>query len=144
MIGDIVIADPSAGGSGGGASRVQEAETTSSISNGASADVTYATLGKSFGLQKITVDKQCWVRIYSDMASRTADASRTQGTDPANGSGVIAEIISTTSGTQVFKMTPAIIGWLDNSETEVPVSIQNNSGSTGTVTVTIDALKLES
>lgn len=144
MIGDIVIADPSAGGSGGGASRVQEAETTSSISNGASADVTYATLGKSFGLQKITVDKQCWVRIYSDMASRTADASRTQGTDPANGSGVIAEIISTSSGTQVFKMTPAIIGWLDNSETEVPVSIQNNSGSTGTVTVTIDALKLES
>lgn len=144
MIGDIVIADPSASGGGGGASRVQEAETTSSISDGASADVTYSTLGKSFGLQKITVDKECWVRIYCDMASRTADAGRTQGTDPADGSGVIAEIISTSSGTQVFKMTPAIIGWLDNSETEVPVAIKNNSGSTGTVTVTIDALKLES
>jgi plastocyanin len=142
MIGDIVIADPSAGG--GGTSRVSEAETTSSISNGASADVSYSTLGKSFGLQKITVDKQCWVRIYSDTASRTADATRSQGTDPADGSGVIAEIISTTSGTQVFKMTPAIIGWLDNSETTVPVAVQNNSGSTGTVTVTIDALKLES
>jgi plastocyanin len=142
MIGDIVIADPSAGG--GGTSRVSEAETTSSISNGASADVSYSTLGKSFGLQKITVDKQCWVRIYSDTAARTADATRSQGTDPADGSGVIAEIISTTSGTQVFKMTPAIIGWLDNSETTVPVAVQNNSGSTGTVTVTIDALKLES
>ena len=142
MIGDIVIADPSAGG--GGTSRVSEAETTSSISNGASADVSYSTLGKSFGLQKITVDKQCWVRIYSDTAARTADATRSQGTDPADGSGVIAEIISTTSGTQVFKMTPAIIGWLANSETTVPVAVQNNSGSTGTVTVTIDALKLES
>jgi len=142
MIGDIVIADPSAGG--GGASRVQEAETTSSISDGASANVLYSTLGKSFGLQKITVDKQCWVRIYCDVASRTADAGRTQGTDPADGAGVIAEVISTASGTQVFKMTPAIIGWLDNSETEVPVAIKNNSGSTGTVTVTIDALKLES
>jgi len=142
MIGDIVIADPSAGGAG--ASRVSEAETTSSISNGASADVSYSTLGKSFGLQKITVDKQCWVRIYSDTAARTADATRSQGTDPADGSGVIAEIISTTAGTQVFKMTPAIIGWLDNSETTVPVAVQNNSGSTGTVTVTIDALKLES
>ena len=142
MIGDIVIADPSAGG--GGASRVQEAETTSSISDGASANVLYSTLGKSFGLQKITVDKQCWVRIYCDIASRTADAGRTQGTDPADGAGVIAEVISTASGTQVFKMTPAIIGWLDNSETEVPVAIKNNSGSTGTVTVTIDALKLES
>ena len=144
MIGDVVIADPSASGGGSGASRVSEAETTASISDGASGSVEYATLGKSFALQKITVDKQCWVRVYSDTASRTADASRVQGTDPADDSGVIAEIISTTAGTQVFKLTPGIFGWLDNSETEVPVAIQNNSGSTGTVTVTIAALKLES
>jgi len=142
MIGDIVIADPSAGGAG--ASRVSEAETTSSIINGASSSVTYSTLGKSFALQKVTVDKQCWVRIYSDTAARTADASRTQGTDPADGSGVIAEFISTGAGSIEFKITPSIIGWLDDSETEVPVAIQNNSGSTGTVTVTIAALKLES
>ena len=142
MIGDIVIADPSAGGAG--ASRVSEAETTSSIINGASSSVTYSTLGKSFALQKVTVDKQCWVRIYSDTTARTADASRTQGTDPADGSGVIAEFISTGAGSTEFKITPSIIGWLDDSETEVPVAIQNNSGSTGTVTVTIAALKLES
>jgi plastocyanin len=142
MIGDIVIADPSAGGAG--ASRVSEAETTSSIINGASSSVTYSTLGKSFALQKVTVDKQCWVRIYSDTTARTADASRTQGTDPADGSGVIAEFISTGAGNTEFKITPSIMGWLDNSETEVPVAIQNNSGSTGTVTVTIAALKLES
>ena len=142
MIGDIIIADPSAGGAG--ASRVSEAETTSSIINGASGGVVYSTLGKSFALQKVTVNKQCWVRIYSDTAARTADASRTQGTDPADGSGVIAEFISTGAGNTEFKITPSIMGWLDNSETEVPVAIQNNSGSTGTVTVTIAALKLES
>jgi hypothetical protein len=133
-----------AGGGGSGASRVSEAETTSSIADGASGSVEYATLGKSFALQKVTVDKQCWVRIYSDTASRTADAGRTQGTDPSDGSGVIAEFIATASGTTTFKITPSIMGWLDNSETEVPVAIQNNSGSAGTVTVTIDALKLES
>ena len=145
MIGDIVIADPSASGSSGGAaSRVNEAETTSSIADGASGSIEFSTLGKSFGLLKVTVNKECWVRIYSDTASRTADASRTQGTDPADGSGVIAEFISTTSGTQVFKVTPSIIGWLDNSETTVPVAVQNNSGTTGTVQVTIDALQLES
>jgi hypothetical protein len=130
--------------SAGGASRVSEAETTSSIADGASASVQYATLGKSFALQKVTVNKQCWVRIYSDTAARTADASRTQGTDPADGSGVIAEFISTGAGNTEFKITPSIFGWLDNSETEVPVAIQNNSGSTSTVTVTIAALKLES
>jgi hypothetical protein len=132
------------GGGGGGASRVQEAETTASISDGASGSVEYATLGLSFALQKVTVDKQCWVRIYSDTASRTADAGRTQGTDPSNGSGVIAEFIATASGTTEFKITPSIMGWLDDSETEVPVAVQNNSGSAGTVTVTIDVLKLES
>ena len=144
MIGDIVIADPSSAGGGGGASRVSEVETTSSIANGASASVQYATLGKSFALQKVTVNKQCWVRIYSDTTARTADASRTQGTDPADGSGVIAEFISTGAGNTEFKITPSIMGWLDDSETEVPVAIQNNSGSAGTVQVTIDALKLES
>lgn len=133
-----------ASGGGGGASRVSEAETTASIADGSSGSVEYATLGKSFALQKVTVNKQCWVRIYSDTAARTADASRTQGTDPSDGSGVIAEFIATASGTTTFKITPSIMGWLDNSETEVPVAIQNNSGSAGTVTVTIDALKLES
>ena len=133
-----------ASGGGSGATRVQESETTASIADGASGSVEYATLGKSFALQKVTVDKQCWVRIYSDTAARTADASRTQGTDPSDGSGVIAEFIATASGSTTFKITPSIMGWLDNSETEVPVAIQNNSGSTGTVTVTIDVLKLES
>ena len=133
-----------ASGGGGGASRVQEAETTSSIANGASADVAYSTLGKSFALQKVTVNKQCWVRIYSDTASRTADAGRTQGTDPSDGSGVIAEFIATAGGNTEFKITPSIMGWLDDSETSVPVAVQNNSGSAGTVTVTIDVLKLES
>jgi len=132
------------GGGGGGASRVSEAETTASIADGASGSVEYATLGKSFALQKVTVDKECWVRVYSDTAARTADAGRSQGTDPSDGSGVIAEFIATASGTTTFKITPSIMGWLDNSETEVPVAIQNNSGSAGTVTVTIDALKLES
>lgn len=144
MIGDIEIADPSASGGGSGASRVSEAETTSSIADGASGNVEYATLGKSFALQKVTVDKQCWVRVYSDTAARTADAGRTQGTDPSDGSGVIAEFIATASGSTTFKITPSIMGWLDNSETEVPVAVQNNSGSAGTVTVTIEALKLES
>ena len=108
-----------------------------------SASVEYATLGKSFALQKVTVNKQCWVRIYSDTAARTADASRTQGTDPADGSGVIAEFIATSANTE-FKVTPLLWVGLMIHETEVPVAIQNNSGATGTVTVTIAALKLES
>jgi hypothetical protein len=129
--------------SGGGAARVTETETTASITDGATGNVEFATLGKSFAIQKVTAQKESWIRIYSDTASRTADASRTQGTDPADGSGVIAEFIATSPNTE-FKVTPAIYGWLDDSETEVPVAIQNNTGGTTTSSVTIQVLKIES
>ena len=141
MIGDIVIADPSA--SAGGAARVTETETTASIGAGTTGNVSFATLGKSFAIQKVTAEKESWIRIYSDTASRTADASRTQGTDPADGSGVIAEFIATSANT-VFKVTPAIYGWLDDGEATVPVAIQNNTAGTTTTSVTIQALKIES
>ena len=140
MKGTITIADPSASG---GVSRVTETETTASIINGASGNVEFATLGKSFAIQKVTAEKESWIRIYSDTASRTADASRTQGTDPADGSGVIAEFIATSANT-VFKVTPAIYGWLDDGEVTVPVAIQNNTGGTTTTSVTIQVLKIES
>jgi plastocyanin len=141
MKGTITIKDPSA--SAGGAARVTETETTASIGAGTTGNVSFATLGKSFAIQKVTAEKESWIRIYSDTASRTADASRTQGTDPADGSGVIAEFIATSANT-VFKVTPAIYGWLDDGEATVPVAIQNNTAGTTTTSVTIQALKIES
>lgn len=147
MTGTIVVeaaAGGGGGGGGGGASRVTETETTASIAAGASGNVEFATLGKAFSLLKVTTNKECWVRIYSDTTARSADAGRTQGTDPADGSGVIAEFISTSSGSQEFKVTPGIMGWLDDSETEVPVAVKNNTSGTTTVQVTINALKIES
>jgi len=141
MKGTITIKDPSA--SAGGAARVTETETTASIGAGTTGNVSFATLGKSFAIQKVTAEKESWIRIYSDTASRTADASRTQGTDPADGSGVIAEFIATSANT-VFKVTPSIYGWLDDGEATVPVAIQNNTAGTTTTSVTIQALKIES
>ena len=139
-----VVTIEAAAGAGGGASlaRVTEAETTASIANGASGNIAFADLGKSYALYTVNVDKQSWVRIYSDTASRTADSSRNQGDDPAEGAGIIAEFIATSINTE-FKVTPAIYGYVDDSETTIPVAVQNNSGSTGTVTVTLTALKLE-
>ena len=141
MLGTITVEAAAGGGGGGSASRNTEAQTTASIANGASGNIEFTTIGKSYSLYKIQSNGAAWVRIYSDTASRTADAGRTQGQDPAEGSGVIAEGIFTGSGT--LRVTPAVMGWLDNSESNVPVAVQNNTGSTGTVQVTLTALTLE-
>ena len=143
MTGTIVVEAAAGGGGGGGSSatRNTEAETTSSIADGAAGNVAYADLGVSYVLYSVQTDKAAWVRIYDEVASRTADASRNQGQDPAEGSGVIAEFI--TGGAATVKVTPGVFGWVGNSETTVPVSVTNLSGSTGTVQVTITALTLE-
>ena len=142
MNGTITI--EAAAGSGGGASlgRVTESETTASIADGAIGNIAFGDLGKSYALYTVNTDKQAWIRIYSDTASRTADASRTQGQDPAEGAGIIAEFIATSANT-TFKVTPAVYGYIDNSETTIPVAVKNNSGSTGTVQITLTGLKLE-
>ena len=91
----------------------------------------------------IKVSSAAWVTLYSSAAAQTADAARLITTDPTPGSGVIAEAITTSSGTTYF--SPAIIGY--NSETvpttNIPVKIYNNGNTTNAITVTLTLLKLE-
>lgn len=138
---DSITIASSGGGGGFTPSRQTQAVTSASIADGASADISFANLGISYALYKIETDKAAMVRIYKDAAARTADASRDQGVDPVEGDGVVAEFI--TSAANTFVMTPAVYGFVDSSETTIPVSVKNNSGSTGTVTVTLTGLKLE-
>jgi plastocyanin len=147
MVGTIVM-EPAAGNSGGGGggslSRATESEQATSLNAGSSTNLSFANLGISYALYTCQVDAPCWVRIYSDTASRTADASRTQGEDPPEGGGVIAEFIATQSGTTEFKVTPAIYGYVDDSETTVPVTVTNIDSGTATITVSLTGLVLES
>ena len=91
-------------------------------------------------MHNITVDSASWIRIYSDTASRTADAGRAQGQEPIEGSGVIAEFIAS-SGT-TFKVTPGVNGYAD-TENEIPVAITNLAAYATAFNVSMDVLKLE-
>jgi len=141
MIGDIVIADPSASSGGGGSlSRVTELKNTGSFTGNQSVDFT--TLGKSYALYTVVAEKECRIRIYSDAASRTADLSRPVSDDPPEGAGVIAEFVATSPNT-TFKVTPAIYGYIDDGETVMPVTVTNNTGGATDIDVTFTVLKLE-
>lgn len=99
---------------------------------------------KTYVLSKISTSSPAWVRIYSDAASRTSDAGRTEGTDPLPGSGVIAEVI-TTPGFLTQLITPGVIGFNDDNTPAdvVYVSVKNTDSVTSDITVTLSLLQLE-
>ena len=117
--------------------------TTGSLSNNASAYPDITNAYKSYLLFKIQTDKAAWVRVYTSKAARSVDISRSIDVDPLPGSGVIAEVITTGASTQV--LTPAVIGFNDESIPvgEIYLAVTNRSGSSGTISVTLTALKLE-
>lgn len=133
-------------GSGGGglASRNTTATVTaSSVADAARSEID-VTGHKGYNLYSITADKACWVRLYDSAASRTADASRAQGTDPSPNAGVIAEAVFTGNGGTV-NFTPGVVGYNNESTptTTVPVAVVNNHGSTQNIGVSLTVLRTE-
>jgi plastocyanin len=142
MIGDIIIADPSASGGSSLPSRISPSQATSSIANGAVANLDITGF-KGYALYTITTSAAAWVTLYTDGAARTADGSRTESTDPAPDAGVVAEVITT--GAQTVRLSPGAIGYnLETSPTtNIPVTVRNKSGGNATITVALQILQLE-
>ena len=122
--------------------RTTAAGTTSSIANGA-ADNISVTVFKSYYLLKIQTSAAAWVTVYTDIASRSLDASRTETTDPLPGQGIIAEVITT--GAQTIKITPGVFGFNNEStvSSSIPLKVVNKSGSTAAITVTMTVVQVE-
>ena len=141
MKGTITIADPSAGG-GSLPSRISPSQATSSIADGAVANLDITGF-KGYALYTITTSAAAWVTLYTDGAARTADSARTESTDPAPDAGVIAEVITT--GAQTVRLSPGAIGYnLESTPTtNIPVTVRNKSGGNAVITVAIEILQLE-
>lgn len=116
--------------------------TTATIAPSDSADVTIAGY-KSYALLNIEADRDCWVRVYTDETSRTADVGRTQGASVAEGSGVVADLVL--SAGNRLNLAPATIGFNNSSpvSTNIPIKIVNLSGSSSAIGLTLTALRLE-
>ena len=133
-----------AGGGGSLASRTTKSATTASLNAAASGDLSI-TAFKAYNLLKIAIDHPAWVRLYVDSASRTSDASRAEGTDPAPGSGVIAEVLTSTAGASTFVMSPGVFGW-NNDGTPANIvyaKVTNKDSSARAITVTLTLIQAE-
>jgi len=131
-------------GSGGGAqSRNIVSGVTTSIANLGIGN-TDIIGQKSYALMKVGLSTTGWIRLYTDSTSRSNDVSRSVGEDPAPGSGVIAEVVTTGISTQQVITPFAMGGNMDEPVTnKIYVSIQNLSGSTQTITANLTILQLE-
>ncbi len=116
--------------------------TSTTIANDARGDLTIVG-HKGYVLYKVNSSHEAWIRLYVDDATRQLDINRSEGEDPAPGSGVIAEV-RTSAANQDVLITPGVMGFNnDDPRTEnIYVSINNRSGSSATITVTLTVLKI--
>jgi len=133
-----------AGGGGSLASRTTKNATTASLNAAASGDLSI-TAFKAYNLLKVAIDHPAWVRLYTDSTSRSNDASRVEGTDPLPGSGVIAEVLTTTAGASTFLMSPAVFGWNNDGtpSTTVYAKVTNKDSQARAITVTLTLIQAE-
>jgi hypothetical protein len=122
-------------------SRTTASITTASLANSATA-TGVITGFKSYALLTITTSQAAWVRVYTDLASQSADSTRGETTDPLPNAGVIAEVITT--GAQTILISPGVFGFNNDDPvtTSIPVTI-TNKGTTSAITVSLTLLKLE-
>ena len=131
-------------GAGGTFTRgVPSGSTATSLPTNSTGSITI-TGYKSYILLKIQTSCESWIRIYSDNAARTADSTRTLGTDPLSGSGVIAEVV-TTAGFLTQLVTPGLIGFNNDSPvtTNVYIAATNLNSIAQIVTVTLTLIQME-
>ena len=122
-----------------GAARTTVSATNSIAANGI-ANISMTT-PKTYALLSIETTHAAWVTLYSDTRSRTADSSRNETTDPVAGSGVLAEVITSGSTTQLI--TPASVCFNSAGANTTYLKIVNKSGSTANVQVTLTYVSME-
>jgi hypothetical protein len=133
----------SGGGGTGLGSRTTASATTGALAIDATGNISITGF-KTYALLGMTVEIPAWVRLYTTAAARTADASRLETTDPLPGTGVIAEVI-TTSLNQTVSFTPATLGFNGDTPaaTTIYASVKNKGSGVATIQVTLTLVQLE-
>jgi len=99
---------------------------------------------KSYGLMRVGLSTDAWIRIYTDSASRAADAHRSVGEDPAPGAGVVGEFRSVGFATGSIFSPYTMGGNMDTPVgTTIYASIKNLSTHTQSITGYLTILQLE-
>ena len=97
----------------------------------------------AYALFKIWASVESWIRVYVDDATRDADIGRSEGNDPAPGSGVLCEV-RTTAPNQAIILTPSVLGFNndDPRQDTIYLSITNRTSTASAIQVKLTAVQL--
>ena len=122
------------------------AYTTALLANGAreSGLVLPTNIGTAgaFRLYTLTLDHPGRVRLYTSTAKRDADAGRIPGVDPTGAHGVIIDFVAIT-GALGDTVSPVVYAWLEGAPAQIPITIDNLSGSATSMTATMTLARTE-
>ena len=82
-------------------------------------------------------------RLYCDDTSRDNDINRSEGNDPSPGSGLLAEVRTTTTG-QVVILTPSVLGFNNDSPRvgTIYASVTNRTSSAQNIQVKLTLVEI--
>ena len=90
----------------GNQKRTTVSGSTGSIATGSSVDMDLLT-GKTYVLHSVETSAAAWVTFYTDPSTRTVDATRPETTPPADNSGILGQVFTTTA--DIRAITPGKI-----------------------------------
>ncbi len=126
--------------------QVSVTHTTTPLLPGASAQLDLPGLGRLGHFMAVSTDAPGWVSFYSSAAAREADGSRPITQDPAPGSGVLLDLVTTTAA---LTITAPPGGTYFTSEVTVAspqpplrALVRNTGTSQAAIAVTVTAVVL--
>ena len=126
--------------------QVSVTHTTTPLLPGASALLDLPGLGRLGHFMAVSTDAPAWVSLYSSAAAREADVSRPITQDPASGSGVLLDLVTTTAA---LTITAPPGGTYFTSEVTVAspqpplrALVRNTGTSQAAIAVTVTAVVL--
>ena len=126
--------------------QVSVTQTTTPLLPGASALLDLPGLGRLGHFMAVSTDAPAWVSLYSSAAAREADGRRPITQDPAPGSGVLLDLVTTTAA---LTITAPPGGTYFTSEVTVAspqpplrALVRNTGTSQAAIAVTVTAVVL--
>ncbi|NCJ05213.1 hypothetical protein GS597_01490 [Synechococcales cyanobacterium C] len=105
-------------------------------------------LGASYSVLQLSTSEPAWVRIYNSVAAQAADVGRVFGDPPPTPRGLIVDETTTVGNLSIVLQGLEIGGVVGSNldppfSADIPVTIQNRSGSENIITISVLRLILE-